>query len=149
MFHALYTHSPAPLSGIIRTVDGGDSSHVGIMIPGGVVWDVTMRHGVRAWNSQSVWLAQHRRYLVDAYTFELPDPFAAVRWLTEREGEGYDIQGALGIALWRDRHRPGKHFCSELLIEFCEQGGMKMPDQRGRVGLRLSRSWLSAMRPID
>jgi hypothetical protein len=147
MFTAIYTHAPTLPARVIRAIDGGEASHVGIGLPGRVVWDVTLRHGVRCWASESAWLREHDRRVVVRVPFTVADPVAASGWLHAREGDGYDVWGALGIGLFTNMDDPGRHFCSELLVNFCIAGGMVMPDQRKRVGPRLSLAWIGAMRP--
>lgn len=147
MYHAIYTHAPTAAARFIRAIDGGLASHVGIGMPDGGVWDVTLRHGVKRWDTHAAWMALHGRQEVGRVAFQLPDPAAALTFLQGVDGAGYDVMAALGIGLFTNLDDPRRWFCSELLVAFAKAGGMQMPDDRQRVGPRLSMAWVSAMRP--
>ena len=136
----LYVTSNSLPSRIIRGIDGGPASHVGIESPlrPGTVIDATFLHGgVRTWPA-SVWADLDEHRLVREIDVPLPSEAAALKWAFDQVGKPYDWSALAGMAILRDWQDDRRWYCSELAIAACLAGGMSLAGKRGELGVRLS-----------
>ena len=136
----LYVTSNSLPSRIIRGIDGGPASHVGIespLRPGGVI-DATWLHGGVTIGQRDDWLQMDGRRLVLELDVPLPGEAAAMSWAVDQLGKPYDTSALLGMAILRDWQDDRRWYCSELAIAACLAGGMSLAGKRGELGVRLS-----------
>lgn len=136
----IYVTSDSVTSRIIRGIDGGPASHVGVESPlrPGDVFDSTFLHrGVRI-TPRDEWLRMDGRCLVREIDVALPNEAAALSWAVDQVGKPYDWTALFGMAILRDMEDPLRWYCSEYGICACMQGGMALAGKRGELGVRLS-----------
>jgi len=133
----IFTTSDSLASKAIRAAEGGDPSHVGIVLPTGIVIDSTFLHGgVKAWYLDE-WKAMDKRRVVADITFRTPDEEAGITWLGQQLGKPYDTLGVLGMAFWRDSGSDKKHWCSELALGSALAAGKTLVGKHRRMGVRM------------
>lgn len=139
----LFSTSDALSSRLIRLIDGGEASHVGLVIDGNV-WDSTWRHdGVRCWTLNQ-WLSMDGKRVIDDITIPLPDERGAAAWAEAQEGAPYDRTGLIGFGFYRDWSEPSAWYCSEYALAAAQIGGLTMAGNHQRIGVRLLREIMAA-----
>lgn len=122
-------------SGFIRAVEGGDYSHMALVLPGDRVIESVKATGVRIRRLDSL--------LEDAWHYslmhlEVPDENAAVDFAMKQVGKPYDTMGLVGFGFGRDWQQDDKWYCSELGMTILHHGGITLAGQYRRVGVRLA-----------
>ena len=109
------------------------SSHAIIAAPGGLCYEATMMHGVRAVDRVT---ALAGATIVHEAHYAVPDVDAALQWLHGQVGKKYDWRGAFGLSLapGRDWAEPDRWFCYELAAGAMRAGGRDVFANLSHVG---------------
>ncbi len=135
----LLTRARIPLlDAPIRAVTGGAAGHIGIGV-GGLVYDVTLWHGVRP-QPRAEFLS-HRELVAEVEVVPVSEAagHAALLWLIDMADRRvrYDWLEIVGWVLMRELGDPGRPVCSGLAGQYFERAtGQRIPDRRARLDPR-------------
>lgn len=108
----IFARSPKPISWLIRAFTWSRWSHVGVIMPGGMVIESKGGKGVHA-ISLHEFKARYPEW--QKATVPCRDRQLALRFLRSQLGKPYDMTAIYSIALRRDWQETDSWFCSELV----------------------------------
>lgn len=139
----IYLTGRGPLSTIIRHIDGGRWSHVGI-IDGDHVIEAVWTDGVRYRRLDSLMEDRPEHEILDV---TLPNEAEALQWVRQQIGKPYDFTGVIGLGFGRNWQESSRWYCSELAVTAAVKGGLAAPVNVRRIGVEKSYRYFGGEAP--